>query len=312
MSDALRPPSVLLIGGPNTGKSHFAFQLYGRLRAQDCTLRLRQTPESVNLFTEGLACLNSGKAAQHTATGAYIECMLPLSLPDGSSLDLCWPDYGGEQLYQQIKARTIDEQWQRRLLAADGWLLFIRLSLVQLRKDWITSPLSFDLPIAGSDIEQQRQKEPQGSDSPQLQRNATQSQEDADLSEQVLLIELLQMLLYAGHVDLTERGRRPALGVVLSCWDELNVDSAAVPAAVLNDRAPLIAQFIDSHWAPDSYFIMGSSSTERELSKTTPDQEFLQRGPEHFGYSVNMDGRRDRDFTLPIVNLLSRLAINEG
>jgi hypothetical protein len=50
---------------------------------------------------------------------------------------------------------------------------------------------------------------------------------------------------------------------------------------------------------------MGLSALERPLSPTERDVEYARRGPEHFGYVVEADGKMNSDLTLPIHYLLN-------
>lgn len=47
-------PELMLLGGPNSGKTHYAGQLYGRLRRNPGLLRLRKdqgTPSDISALT---------------------------------------------------------------------------------------------------------------------------------------------------------------------------------------------------------------------------------------------------------------------
>ncbi len=301
MADSNDTQSILVIGGPNTGKSHFAFQLFGRLRMGSSGVRLRHMPDNISLFEEGLERLNKGLAGAHTSTDAYLECILPLELPSKRQLDVCWPDYGGEQLYRQVNRRTIDQRWQERLSIANAWLLFVRLVITQRHKDILADPLSVKLPTS---------EEPK-EDSEEPKEDSDESQEDGEgLSEQAKVLELLQMLLHVACVDLSKPAVSPVLGVVLSCWDEITEDEGVTPQELLRERAPLICQFIESNWKEESRFIMGLSSTEKPLSSDEPDEGYVQDGPESFGFSIDSDGTKSKDLTLPISRLLDRMETN--
>ena len=285
MPASARPRSFVIIGGPNTGKSHFAYQVYGRLLSPGGALRLRRLPDNVNLFKDGLQRLHRGLAARHTATDQYLEGSLPLVGSNDTPVDIVWPDYGGEQLTQQLSSRRLESQWQARLSSADGWLLFLRLELIRPLKDIVANPLEVELARAGS-----------------------ADQDVPDLSGQAKTVELLQMLLYAAGADVSSPLSAPALGVILSCWDEVGVPLGAEPQSVLGERAPLVAQFICSNWRPDRHFVVGLSSIERELNETVPDEMFVKKGPEHFGFVVRPDGSQTADLTLPVSSLLSLIS----
>jgi hypothetical protein len=120
-------PEIVLLGGPNSGKTHYAGQLYGRLQRNPGALSLRGAPADLSAFQEVLRCIENGNAASHTPHSTWTEVCLPLQDKTGRAMDLNWPDYGGEQLTQVQATRSVDFQWHERLSKANGWLLLIRL-----------------------------------------------------------------------------------------------------------------------------------------------------------------------------------------
>ena len=277
------PGSVLIVGGPSTGKTTFVLQLYGRLRRDLGALRLRASPESHAHLEKAMERLNEGLEVEHTSTDVYDELRLPLKMPDGTAKDLVWPDYGGEQVKAMMDDRRISSEWESRVLTAEGWLLF-------LRPDRVGDP---------SDITHRPMEELLRADTPRPTA-------PVPWSDQARIIELLQLLLFARRSDLQDRVTQPTIGVVLSCWDELKTAEGRQPDAVLRERMPLLADFLAANWAPDAHFCFGLSSTERPLSKTKADEDYVLHGPEKFGFVIDQKGKRDADLSLLLVQLLQR------
>lgn len=294
MTESTDRKSIVILGGPNTGKSHYAYQLYGRLRTGECNVKLRQSPESIVLFDAGLERLNQGLTAPHTTSGTYLECTLPLKLAE-RNIDVCWPDYDGEQLYRQVTQRRITQNWQNRLCNADAWMLFVRLAITQRHKDILANPLESKIPSANDNIEREENVE---------------SENDDELSGQAKVIELLQILLHATGADISRRTQFPVLGVVISCWDEMCGELGVTPDSLLGKHAPLIHQFLEANWAQQSRFIMGLSSTGKSLSEKTPDSDYREKGPESFGFTIDVNGEKRGDLTLPISKLLELISTN--
>jgi hypothetical protein len=109
------------------------------------------------------------------------------------------------------------------------------------------------------------------------------------------------MLVYVRGAISTEPLRSPRLCLLLSCWDELSTNDR--PAAVLEQRLPMFANFVASTWAEP--IVLGLSALGRPLSTHDRDAEYVARGPEQFGYVVLPDGERSPDLTLPIQRLLA-------
>lgn len=279
----MRPPEIVLLGGPHSGKTHYAGQLYGRLQRRPGLLGLRRdqgTPMDLSALEEVLHCLEDGRAATHTATGTWAEVALPLVDEKGRCIDLRWPDYGGEQIKTVLEQRAVSEAWRARLVVADGWLLLLRL------QSGTTYP----------DALKQLKRQP--TDRPSdLVRSKTW-----DTAAQT--VELLQILLHTAGLGTVQRLRRPRLAVLLSCYDELEAGGSA-PCDVLKEKRPLLSSFIKSNWAPEACSIWGLSSLGRLLEQDSQDDDFRNVGPEFQGWVVRPEGGApDWDLSRPLAWLL--------
>jgi len=116
----MHTPEIVLLGGPDSGKTHFAGQLYGRLKRNPGLLELRDTPADISALEEVLHCLENGHAAEHTSAGTWTDVLLPLKDKRGNVLDLRWPDYGGEQLRTIFTERQVTEAWRSELRQAEA------------------------------------------------------------------------------------------------------------------------------------------------------------------------------------------------
>lgn len=283
MPDGIKNYSLVMIGGSNTGKSHFTFQLFGRLADKSCSLKIRQLP-NLELFKEGLSQLNDGLPAEHTNADKYDNADLLIEGPDGESFEILWPDYGGEQIRLILENRGVDDAWVQRIETAEGILFFVRLTELVDYKNIVDHPLDVELG----------------------RRALLENHKEPDLSSQVGIVELLQMLLWSCRRDTTNQLTTPKLCVLLTCWDELEV-SSKVPQQLLAERAPLLEQFIRATWDKGSCVVFGLSALERPLSKEKRDEEYIRKGPEAFGYVVQEDGTPTSDLTIPILTMLELL-----
>jgi hypothetical protein len=269
---------IVLLGGPNSGKTHFAGQLYGRLQRRPGALQLRKsagTPSDLSALNEVLRCLEDGQAAEHTPVDTSVEVILPLIGLNGKAFDLRWPDYGGEQIRSVFDKRAVPERWRLQLEKADGWVLLIRL------KSEVTYPDA---------LAQLRNLEGQTSNA------ARAGAWDANAR----WVELLQILLHVSGVGVGERLKTPRLAVLLSCYDELSV-SAENPAALLARTLPMVSAFIESNWDADAFSVWGLSALGRPLTKESADENFIDEGPEFQGWIIDpKGGKPDFDISRPI------------
>lgn len=284
-AESSRSSSVLVLGSSDTGKTHYIIQLFGRLRTHAAMLKLRAAPGSFAAFEAALTRLNQGLPATHTATTAFDELRLPLFTQEGTALDFVVPDYGGEQVRAMMDERRIGVAWGERVRAASGWLIFIRLGRLSEDRDIVSRPVD-------------KMLTPQPSEMPCA---------PSQWSEQSRFVEFLQLLLYARGVGIGARLSAPPLGIVLSCWDELSQsEQKQKPEQVLHSRLPLFSDFLEANWLPEARFVIGLSSLERPLDDKKPDEDFINQGPEHFGYVIDPAGNHTRDLTVPLVQILER------
>ena len=285
----MRQPELVLFGGPNSGKTHYAGQLYGRLKRRPGALCLRKgpggTPADITALEEVLDCLEQGKAAGHTHVDTWAEVLLPIEDQRGQAMDLLWPDYGGEQLTQVIfKQREVPERWHSRLRDAQGWLLLIRLKNETVYEDALEQ-------LAMRSAEKRNGPTPRS----------------GDWDANARWVELLQILLHAaGHGTLNRR-QHPRLAVLLSCYDELDIPTGQAPRETLAKHLPLLDAFINSVWQPHAVSIWGLSALERPLEQDSADHGFISQGPEYQGWVIAPEGgKHDSDLSLPLAWLLAQ------
>ena len=218
--------SIVLVGGPDTGKTNFIGRLWLALRNGESTLRLGGTPDEIKYVEEAVGHLHRGKFAPRTDQNVAAEqssITIPLARQNSAEGDerqeLVVPDVSGEIWKAAVETRELSRERMKQLEDAVGAVVFVRV-LSELNvspPDWVNSA------------------------------ELMQLQEDADIGEmptQVMLCEFVRFLelkLRAGM-----NGRKPRVAIVVTAWDLLDAERAAVgPRAYLQREYPLFAGRLD-------------------------------------------------------------------
>jgi hypothetical protein len=267
--------SMLLVGESGVGKTHFGAQILKRLLNNKGRFRMNGAATNLEPFEATMECLNDGRSAAHTPTSTYVDSEWPIADAGGREFTLVWPDYGGEQVKNLLDTRRVPAEWRDRVMTTSAWILMLRLHQLRVSDDLLSKPLaSLANSTAGEASEIELLK----------------------LSDQARMIELLQVLLYLRGGGVGQVNDIPQLCILLSCWDELG--QTGTPASILSNQLPMFYQFVSSNW-PEP-IIMGLSALERPLDKKVSDEEYVTKGPEHFGYIVTQDGSTSTDLTIPL------------
>ena len=261
---------ALLVGGPDSGKSTFLVQLYGRLRHGSNALSLAGAPESLGPVHDGLERLSMGLPVRHTSAGVEVAQELSTRRQDGTMLRLSIPDYPGEAVDELVDTRHVSPHWHNLAVQSTSWNLFVRI-------ERMTSL-------------------------PGLPQSEEAASADAGRSSglplDIRLVELLQILCHERQRRASADTAPPDLTVVLSCWDEIpDRPDGVTPTSILQQRAPLLHSFVTTNWQPSRHRMVGLSAQGRPLAEDEPDTEFIDLGPESMGYLIRDDGSQTGDLS---------------
>jgi len=275
--------NILIIGGPNAGKTHFGGQLYGRLNSRKFSYKIapHNRPSDLTIFQDVIDKLAEGKRADHTEASANRNIELIIDDENGNKIVFAFPDYAGEQVKSIVQSRRINNIWKEYIYTSSSWMLFVRLDEILPLEDIINR----GIPSAEEIQKRQSQTPP------------------VKISDSAHFVELLQMLLYIKGISSLNKINKPNLVIVLSCWDILNLPENTLPAEILKARLPLLYYFTKNSWSENSFKIIGLSSTEKTLTDE-PDEEYIDRTPINFGYYINSKGEKMEDLTLSIRTLV--------
>lgn len=273
--------SILVLGGPKSGKTHYGAQLTIRLRKQIGALKFYAPPENLEAFEEPMQQLNRGRLAVHTPVTVSKDVVMPMELADGRRSRVIWPDYGGEQVQRMFGSRITPAAWRDRARTASGWLLMVRPVLFRTSRDLLHRPLKDFVPRAPEDTT------------------------PLEWSPEAQVIELLQSLLYARRSSRETVLAVPRLVVGITCWDEtVPASDPRKPMDELRQLTPMLANYLAGNWRPDAVDVVGLSSLGKTLRPDADDDEFIDQGPHRQGFVVLPDGTRSPDLTWPLIKLL--------
>ena len=214
--------SVILIGGPDTGKTNFIGRLWVAVRTDDSAITASGTPDEIEYVESAVAHLHQGSFAPRTdrnleADQGSLTIILHLDDSHTEELsELVIPDMSGEVWKRAAETNELIPERMAQLEGAVGALVFLRvLSPLNVNPlDWVTA----------ADL-----LEHQGED--------VQARE---MPTQVMLCEFLRFLEFTLRDPSTDR--KPRIAVVVTAWDLLDGDRAAAgPGAYLQTEYPLFA-----------------------------------------------------------------------
>lgn len=274
--------SIILLGGPDSGKTNYVGRLWHALDAKNCGLIAAEQPTEIGFVLDTAEHLFQGRFAPRSEfADARRDFEVAVCLPDGSGhASIKIPDISGELWQNAVAESEIDSDWMNELDHAHGALLFVRVgSDLDVRPlDWVTAKAW----LAKIGDDENRGKIP----------------------TQIMLCELVR------YLELTmaknKKSETPRLSVIVAAWDR--VDSATFergPVAYLQKEYPLLAgRLADTNELNVQIFGLSVVGGDLEIDPEFRDK-FLETGMDSQGWVAVCDPetdvwRKDPDLTLPI------------
>lgn len=321
-SNPIPPSSVLLIGGPDAGKSNYLFRLWIALNDGRGALTKDGLPSDVAYLRSGAERLLEGEFAGRTSKEVHERIEMPVKsnvpgVPTQQGI-LMVPDMPGEQIRAVYRNRQWSSAWEDHVSARCGCLIFVRAGSSEnvVALDWATciemygSAISLPTaarPETGAALLSGTATLAAGQTEAEFGRKQPDSKEVESKNEpptQVLLTDWMQFLrrAIAEHAD---GAHRPRIGIVVSAWDAVPTDQkAAGPMQYLKDNFPLLHQFIETNGDDLDLQVFGLSVVSGDLNADTEFKKQYEAGnPREFGFvihSLRGDLRQDADVTLPV------------
>ncbi len=277
--------AIVLIGGPDAGKTNFVGRLWHALKDRRGALHASGLPDDISYVEETIAHLFEGRFAPRSELGGgRRDFAIAVTTPDlRNRTELVIPDISGELWMAAVRDSEIEKSWMEELGRADGAVLFVRV-----RSEAHVDPLDW---VTSGDL---------------LRLLGEDTRRD-EIPTQVVLCELVRFLEYA--LSAREDGGAPRLAVVISAYDLLDAEARARgPEAYVRSQYPMLAGHLDDTGSLDTrYFGLSVVGGDVAVDEAYRDA-FLDRAFEENGYVFTCDSegvwRELGDVTLPIAWLV--------
>lgn len=139
--------SIILVGGPASGKTNYIARLWLAFQARKGSLKAERLPDNIEYVNEAVAHLLERKFAPRTdhsmEEGARRDFTLRVRGDDGAGpeRDLTVPDITGELWKRSLETYELPQEWIDGLKASSSAIIFIRANskLNHQPMDWVTA-----------------------------------------------------------------------------------------------------------------------------------------------------------------------------
>lgn len=279
----MKEKSIMLVGGPDSGKSNYLARLWLAFQSQKYDLNSPTIPGDVR-YVESIA--------EHLLQGQFVPRTEPeeknrefhvsvKTKGERITADIIVPDILGEIWGKAVSTLEIPEKWLATLRKSSAAVLFVRVLSKNnvLPLNWVTSQGFLKMGL--------------GSDNEQL------------IPTQVVLLELLRFI----DENINRKGNpKPKVAVIVTAWDLLHSEEATEgPLAYLHHEFPMFAGRLSDIRSLDVK-VFGSSIVGGDFETDGFTEEFFNKGIHDTGYIVETgtDGKiiSSDDVTKPISWLL--------
>ena len=220
----MKARSIMLIGGPDSGKTNYSLCLCKALDSGHGKLVAPSLPDDITYIEELYAHLLQGSFAPRSDRNldeGRRDFVIPIAqseIPETRLAQIVVPDVSGELWKKAVETSELSSDWMDQLKQSDSALLFVRILSDQNVSplDWVTADRLLKL-------------EPNIGD-----------EESENIPTQILLFELLRFLEHT--LKPANDGSHPRVAILVTAWDLLDEErSAAGPKAYLQVEFPLFA-----------------------------------------------------------------------
>ncbi len=272
--------TVLIVGGPDSGKTNYLGRLWLAIHNQKNKLEVDGTPADLAYLNEIASYYLKGQFAPRTSADFRTKVAISIKTNSGgksNKIKLTVPDVSGEEWIEIYKKRGWSDQWEKIVSDIIGCLLFVRVDSSQNVPaiDWINWPRIYKNPT------------------PNIQGAPTQ----------VLLVDWLQCLITIfNEIEFRDR---PRICIVVSAFDLVASEQKKLgPDEYLKSNFPLFWQYIHTQDYLMNIKVFGTSiaggdfNTDQNFRKT-----FIESDPEEAGcvyFHSDTGVKETKDMTLPV------------
>jgi hypothetical protein len=234
--------SIILIGGPDSGKTNYLARLWPSFKKKKGELRADKIPADISYVDSAVEHLMMGEFAPRSDRNLEVgrtdfSIDVRANFGNGDPCSLMIPDISGELWTKAVATSEISTEWLELLKNSAGAVLFVRHASDQTIQplDWVTARSALTL-LSGDDTDSRNGTDGEPADNTEP---PVDSQEPT-IPTQVLLCELLRYLstFLANRSD----GSAPKVSVVIGAWDMVGPEIRADgPRKYLEQEFPLFA-----------------------------------------------------------------------
>lgn len=282
--------SVLIVGGPDAGKTNYLSKLLLSIYYDKCKLKFDGLPDQLEYVIEKNDYILKGEFVPRTAYDDFSKLNITVKHlvdNDSSKNKLLLPDSSGEQWINVYKMREWSQVWEELMSNSLGCLIFVRVVSDQFvpAVDYIYYEKMFG---NAQDIQ------------------TTSTEENyLEVPTQVVITDWIQCITSAYNSS-KDKHQKYRIGIIATAWDLLPAEQAdKSPDIYIEENLPMLMQFLQANESNFEYNIFGVSIVGGDLNMDSEFRnKYLQGDPVNSGYIVYSKGEhviKDNDISLPVI-----------
>lgn len=281
----MKEKSIILVGGPDSGKSNYLARLWLAFQSKKFELISSTTPGDVR-YVESIAehLLQGGFVPRTEPEEKNRDFQISVNTKDNSiSANIIVPDILGEIWDKAVSTLEIPEKWLTTLRKSTSAVLFVRIQSENNVEplNWVTSQ--------------------------ELLKSGLGKENEQAIPTQIVLMELLRFIDENINRKIV---KKPKVAVIVTAWDLLYKDEAALgPRKYLENEFPMFAGKLEDIDTLDIK-IYGSSIVGGDFLIPEFYDSFFDKNIHETGYIAYLENgektEETNDITTPINWLLSQ------